>query len=237
MEKKVLGILAIVFGGIGLLGSWIPIINNVSFFFGLIGVLFGIIALIVNRKNKKVLAIVGTVLSVISMVIVLATQSMYGKALDEATGTSDAKTEQADKAKTSDKKVFANNTLTADDAVIQYEKAVVANEKDYDGKTVIYYFFKVTNNGDDAEDGQMFLLNYVDFKQNLGSTTANLDYGMLSNDQFPDQTAVLNQQINPGSTVELAYPIVSQDDTKPVIIEFSPDMFSDVAGKIEVPVQ
>lgn len=29
-ERKVLGILAIVFGGIALVGSWMPIINNLS---------------------------------------------------------------------------------------------------------------------------------------------------------------------------------------------------------------
>ena len=32
-ENKVLGILAIVFGAIALLGSWIPIINYLSFFY------------------------------------------------------------------------------------------------------------------------------------------------------------------------------------------------------------
>lgn len=44
----------------------------------------GVIALIVNRKNKKVLAIVGTCLSVASIIIVLVTQSMYSSAIDNA---------------------------------------------------------------------------------------------------------------------------------------------------------
>ncbi|MDR3241761.1 MAG: DUF4190 domain-containing protein [Lactobacillaceae bacterium] len=81
-EKKALGIIAIIFGGIGLILSWIPVINNAAFFFGGIGVILGIIALIVNRKNKKVLAIVGTALSVLSIAIVLITQSMYEKAVN-----------------------------------------------------------------------------------------------------------------------------------------------------------
>lgn len=83
-EKKVLGILAIVFGGIALAGSWVPILNNVSFFIAIAALILGVIALIVNRKNKKVLAIVGTCLSIASIIIVLATQSMYGSALDNA---------------------------------------------------------------------------------------------------------------------------------------------------------
>ncbi|HEM3632401.1 TPA: DUF4190 domain-containing protein [Streptococcus suis] len=83
-EKKALGIIAIVLGVIALLGSWVPIINNISFFFGLLALLFGAIGLFVNRKNSKTLTIVGTALAVVSMAIVLITQSMYSKAINEA---------------------------------------------------------------------------------------------------------------------------------------------------------
>ncbi|MCE2160230.1 hypothetical protein GPU32_06910 [Streptococcus thermophilus] len=83
-EKKVLGILAIVFGGIALAGSWVPFLNNGSFFIAIISLILGVIALIVNRKNKKVLAIVGTCLSVASIIVVLVTQSMYSSAIDNA---------------------------------------------------------------------------------------------------------------------------------------------------------
>lgn len=37
-----------------------------------------------NRKNKKTLSIVSFVISIIAFIIVLATQSMYSKALDDA---------------------------------------------------------------------------------------------------------------------------------------------------------
>jgi len=83
-EKKALAIVAVIFGGIGLLLSAIPIINNVGIFFAIIGLIFGIIALIINRKNKKVLTIVATVISILAIAIVLITQSLYSKALDNA---------------------------------------------------------------------------------------------------------------------------------------------------------
>lgn len=83
-ESKVLGILAIVFGGIALIGSWIPILNNLSFVIGIVALILGVIGLIVNRKKKKVLAIVGTSLAFASCVIVLITQSIYGAAVDSA---------------------------------------------------------------------------------------------------------------------------------------------------------
>lgn len=82
-ESKVLGILAIIFGAIALLGSWVPIINNISFLFAIVALIFGIIGLFVNRKRTKTLAIIGTVISVVSIIIVLATQVMYAKSLDE----------------------------------------------------------------------------------------------------------------------------------------------------------
>lgn len=82
-ERKVLGILAIIFGGLALLGSWMPIINNFSFILAILALIFGLIGFLVNRKRPKTLAIIGTVLSVVSIAIVLATQAMYAKSLDK----------------------------------------------------------------------------------------------------------------------------------------------------------
>ena len=82
-ERKVLGILAIIFGGLALLGSWMPIINNFSFILAILAIIFGLIGFAVNRKRPKTLAIIGTVLSVVSIAIVLATQAMYAKSLDK----------------------------------------------------------------------------------------------------------------------------------------------------------
>lgn len=82
-ERKVLGILAIIFGALALLDSWMPIINNFSFILAILALIFGLIGFAVNRKRPKTLAIIGTVLSVVSIAIVLATQAMYAKSLDK----------------------------------------------------------------------------------------------------------------------------------------------------------
>lgn len=82
-ERKVLGILAIIFGSLALLGSWMPIINNFSFILAILALIFGIIGFLVNRKRPKTLAIIGTVLSIVSIAIVLGTQAMYAKSLDK----------------------------------------------------------------------------------------------------------------------------------------------------------
>ena len=83
-ERKVLGILAIIFGAIALFGSQMPIINNLSFVIAILALILGLIGLAINRKKPKMLAIIGTVLAVVSMVIVIATQLMYARALNNA---------------------------------------------------------------------------------------------------------------------------------------------------------
>ena len=59
-----------------------PIINNLSFVIAILALILGLIGLAINRKRPKMLAIIGTVLAVVSMVIVIATQLMYARALN-----------------------------------------------------------------------------------------------------------------------------------------------------------
>ena len=73
-EQKLLGILAIIFGALALLGSWIPIINILSFFLAIASLILGIFGIALNLRNRKTLAIIGTTLGVISIVIVLIIQ-------------------------------------------------------------------------------------------------------------------------------------------------------------------
>ena len=78
-ENKIFGILAIVLGAIALLGSWIPGINQISFLIAILALILGIVGLCLNRKNKKVLAIIGTVLSVASIVFAVGSQVIYNQ--------------------------------------------------------------------------------------------------------------------------------------------------------------
>ena len=79
------GILGVVFGARALLTSFIPFVNNGSALIGLVGAILGCIAIYSTRKNGKksgrALAIVGLVLSVLSVVIVLALQASWAAAL------------------------------------------------------------------------------------------------------------------------------------------------------------
>ena len=73
-EEKILGIFAIIFGNLALLSSWLPIISILAFFFAIIAIALGIFGIGLNLKNRKILAIIGTSLGILSIFLVLMTQ-------------------------------------------------------------------------------------------------------------------------------------------------------------------
>ena len=73
-EEKILGIIAIILGTLALLGSWLPIISVLAFFFGIIAIALGVFGIGRNLKNHKILAIIGTALGIGSIFLVLMTQ-------------------------------------------------------------------------------------------------------------------------------------------------------------------
>lgn len=197
-EKRVLGILAIVFGGIALIGSWVPILNNVSFFIAIISLILGVIALIVNRKNKKVLAVVGTCLSIASIIIVLATQSMYSSAIDNASKAIDKASSSidADYSKSSSEKASkeakADSNFKWTDA---YFDSVVKGTTTYDeivatvgkpNKTETDTDYDIDSNSDvpamdcdwDLEDGSYIASVSIHFIQKNGTYVVDDKTGM-----------------------------------------------------------
>jgi len=82
-----MAVAGLVLGILALLTSFIPIINNGAFFLGLLGLIFSIVGLVGTMRGKKSgkgIAIAALVLTILSCVIVLATQSMFSAAIDEA---------------------------------------------------------------------------------------------------------------------------------------------------------
>ena len=73
-EEKILGIFAIIFGTLALLGSWLPIISILAFFFAIIAIALGVFGIGLNLKNRKILAIIGTSLGILSIFLILMTQ-------------------------------------------------------------------------------------------------------------------------------------------------------------------
>ena len=82
-----LAVAGLVLGILAAVTSFLPIINNLSFFIALIGGILSAIALIGALRGKhtaKGMSIAGVVLAVVSIVIVLVTQSAFKAVLDSA---------------------------------------------------------------------------------------------------------------------------------------------------------
>lgn len=103
--KSGMAIAGFVLGIIALLTSFLPIINNLSFLLALLGLIFAIVGFVGIQKGKKSgkgLAIAALVICIVSGVVVLATQSAYSNALNQATSPSTATVSSSDSAAASD---------------------------------------------------------------------------------------------------------------------------------------
>ncbi|BDR55233.1 hypothetical protein KIMH_13440 [Bombiscardovia apis] len=103
-SMSAMAVSALVLGIIGLVLSFIPIINNLAFILAILGLIFGIVGWRASgkkgHKKGKGLAIAGVVLSVLAMLITLGMQSSFSKALDSV--DKDTATSSSRKAGSSD---------------------------------------------------------------------------------------------------------------------------------------
>jgi hypothetical protein len=94
-----LAIAGMILAVFALLGSWVPIINNLSFILAIISLIFGIFGFVSIKKGKRVgqgLAVATIILSVIAGGIVLATQSFFGKVADDVSSSLDESVSNSD---------------------------------------------------------------------------------------------------------------------------------------------
>ena len=83
-QKSGLGTAGLVLGIIGICTSFIPIINNLSFFMGVLAVIFGIIVLIKKGSKGKAIAVV--ILGILTIAITLSSQKSLKDTLDTMSG-------------------------------------------------------------------------------------------------------------------------------------------------------
>lgn len=82
-----LAIAALVLGIVALATSFLPIINNISFFIALVGLILAIIGIVGIRKGKAGgmgIGVAGLVLCIVAGAVVLGSQAFYTAALNDA---------------------------------------------------------------------------------------------------------------------------------------------------------
>ena len=82
-----MAIVGLVLGIVALVTSWMPILNNGSFFLALLGAIFAIVGLVSTlrrTRSGKGLAIAGLIICIIACAAVLAAQQATSKAINDA---------------------------------------------------------------------------------------------------------------------------------------------------------
>ena len=168
-SMSALGITGFVIGVIALATSFLPIINNFSAFLAVIGFVFALVGVIVTvrgTKGGKGLAIAGLVICVIAFAAVLATQSIYSTALNEASNAvneaasgakatsttttdsskGDSKSSDSDASQQTDN-LAVGTTVNMSDGLAVTVTAVETGLQDYSGDEFTRITVSYTNNG------------------------------------------------------------------------------------------
>lgn len=163
-----LAIAGLVVGVIALLTSLMPIINNVSFFVALVGAALAIAGLVGCMRGKRAgkgLAIAAVAVNVLAVVAVLASQSMYGAAIDDAMNgpqvvdtaedasgdgaKDDAQKDEGDKSQESQALAVGAQAKLENGLVVSVDE-VTPGLTNYDGSAVTCVRVTYTNEGTEA---------------------------------------------------------------------------------------
>lgn len=191
-----LAIAGLVVGIIAAISSWMPIINNLSFFLALIGAVLAIVGLVSALRGKrggKGLAIAAVVVNVVAIAIVLGTQSAYSNAIDEATsgpdvagvtsseGEGDQQDAPAEQATTD---LAPGSTVNLENGLSVTVDSVETGIANYDGSSLVAAHVTYANSGDepasyntydwkgeDANGAQEYTTFYSEATDDLSSGT------------------------------------------------------------------
>lgn len=203
--KSGLAIAALVLGIVAVATSFMPIINNASFFIALVGLILGIIGIVQTRKGKKSgsgIAIASVVLNVVACIAVLASQAYYSSAIDSALDSLGASSSSSASSMSSSSSA---QQATTSESTPKYEVSIdsATTTTDYSGAPALVVTFTWTNNSD--SDTSFATALYAKCFQNGVQCETAVVSGMDSN---------YLTQLKPGSTttVQQAYELSDTSD-------------------------
>lgn len=147
-----LGLTALIIGIVAIIGSAIPIVNFVSIFLGIVAVILGIIGL-VQKNRTRGLAIAGTILGAIALIVGIITASIYAAAFNSVSDALETSAPAAsDQAAASDPAVPSEAAAPSDEASDAAAAPATGGrtvhyEVTSDGKTLNSVTYLTFNNG------------------------------------------------------------------------------------------
>ncbi len=211
-KKSGLGIASLVLGIIAIVGSWIPILNNISFLLAIIGLILGIVGIVSIRKGKvggKGLTIAAIIINVVAIVIVICTQWVFGKALDEVSKEVNAgstvvsttqKADAGDSKKTEQKadnsKLAIGKAVTLDNG-LQVSVDSKTEKTDQAGNKYLLVTVSYKNTGSEPVD-------YASYDWKQTSSSGNMEDPEIA---ILDKEPLSNGTLKAGGTVSGIVPI------------------------------
>ncbi|WIK64706.1 DUF5067 domain-containing protein [Gleimia hominis] len=242
----VCGIIGLVLGAVAALTCFIPLINNISFVLGAVGLVLSIIGLVGTlrgKKSGKPLAIVATVLCVISLIVTLWVQKSISDAFDEAGKAFETNQSTSGESDQSGNDGDSNDQKKSDDADAQGSAknvqemegdlseshvkivSVVKEGTDIDGKPTVVVTYEWTNKSD--ENQSFMALMHSDVFQNGNQ----LKSALITDDSAGSYDANSElQNLQPGATGTVTQAFVLKDDSE-LTVEVS-DIFSTSKAKV-----
>lgn len=146
-------------GIVAVLTSFVPIVNNMSFFMALVGVVLAAVGLtgcVRGRRSGKGMAIAGLVLNIVAVVAVLASQAAMSAALDEAQKTLEGPVAVEASQTGAPSSLSVGDAVTLTNGLVVTVEAVERSVRDYDGAAITGVLVSYRNNGTGDESFNMF---------------------------------------------------------------------------------
>lgn len=189
-----LGITGFVLSVLAIASSFVPIVNNISFVFGVVGFVFaaiGIGACVRGKRRGKGLSIAGAIIAVLSCVIVLWTQSVYVDAINSVSEGDQPAAVAADAEGAADAQAVDYQNLAVGD-VVQLESGlkvgvvgIDTSLTNYDGTPLIGVTVTYENAGQSEAS-----FNFYDWEAQNGSGVVSSPTYTMEDNQLSSGTLV-----------------------------------------------
>jgi len=142
-----LGLTALIVGIVAIVGCAIPIVNFVSIFLGFVALVLGIIGL-VQKNRARGMAIAGSILGLLALIIGIATASFYASAADSISKALETSTPSASEAAEEPTETAPEDTASSAPAAAS---RTVHYEVTSDGATLQSVTYLTLNNGQTSQ--------------------------------------------------------------------------------------
>ena len=206
-------IVGLVLGILALLTSIVPIVNNFSFILALIGFVFALVGFIGcarGKKRGKGMGVASLIINILAIVVVLALQSAWSAAIDEAfdTGTTTEQDVSTDGGAADGDTAQAEDDDSGDAAqsASEYEVTIdsASMTTDYEGNPALVVNYTWTNNSDEATSFA------VAFDETCFQNGVEREMAIVSD---VDTSNYMNE-VQPGSTAEVTLCYELEDESE-----------------------